>query len=177
MPQWICNFLNSDFNNKSNSRTTKTRKSLGRLPVPSRCLPDARGCSPRCCRPGLLHTAQGRARPGSARARQSLPVPRRGGHSSSTLRASQLRAQTYESCSRRGYFQSPLHLLGKRAIINSAAACLSLMGHHQVGAISTSLGFQNNYARFCHIKMSFICNSQASYMCNTTLPSTPVPII
>lgn len=86
-------------------------------------------------------------------------------------------AQTYKSCSRRAYLQFPFHLVGKWAIINSAAACLSLTGHHQVGAISTSLGFQNNYAWFCHIKMSFICNSQASCTCNTTLHSTPVPII
>jgi len=85
---------------------------------------------------------------------QCLPAAARGLPLLCPIQASQLEVQTCASCSRRGYFKCPFHLLGKWAIIHSAAACLSPTGHHQVGAISTSLGFPNNYAWFCHIKKS-----------------------
>lgn len=103
----------------------------------------------------LVHTTQRRAKPRSAQARvYACPLLRGDCHCSIWFKVSQLEVQTYESCSRRVYFKFLSHLWGKWAIINSAAACLSLVGQHSVGAISTSLGFQNNYAWFCHIKMS-----------------------
>lgn len=104
----------------------------------------------------LVHTTQGRAKPWYTQARvNACPLLQRACHCSTPFKVSQLEVQIDESCSRKGYFQFPSHLLEKWAIINSAAACLSLTGHHQVGAISNSLRFQNNYAWFCHIKLRF----------------------